>query len=100
MKKFLLFVGFALFTEQLHAQDTSLWVGVSKNSDPLIRRQEAFMDALCRYITCSAVHVSKSTDSTRDREKIITNNSIKTCRFQILSDTMDEEKETVTINKL
>ena len=98
MKKFLLFVGFALFTEQLHAQDTSLWVGVSKNSDPLIRRQEAFMDALCRYITCSAVHVSKSTDSTRDREKIITNNSIKTCRFQILSDTMDEEKETVTIS--
>lgn len=96
MKKFLLFVGLAIFTEQLHAQDTSLWVGVSKNSDPLIRRQEAFMDALCRYITCSAVHVGKSTE--KDREKITTVNSIKTCRFQILSDIMDEEEETVTIS--
>ena len=96
MKKFLLFVGLAIFTEQLHAQDTSLWVGVSKNSDPLIRRQEAFMDALCRYITCSAVHVGKSTE--KDREVITTVNSIKTCRFQILSDIMDEEEETVTIS--
>nr|DAG95610.1 MAG TPA: hypothetical protein [Herelleviridae sp.] len=55
MKKFLLFVGLTLFTVQLYAQDTSLWVGVSKNSDPLIHRQEAFLNALSRYITSNEV---------------------------------------------
>ncbi len=43
--------------EQLNTQDALLWVGVSKNSDPLIRHQEAFMDAFCQYIFSNKVSI-------------------------------------------
>lgn len=46
--------------EQMYTQNTSLWVGISNNSDPLIRRQEAFMDAFCQYILSNKVSVSGS----------------------------------------
>lgn len=77
--------------EQLNAQDASLWVGVSKNSDPLIRRQEAFMDAFCQYIFSNKVSIKS------DWVKTTTENK-DSCRFHILSDVTDEESETITIS--
>lgn len=97
MKKILLLVGLAIFIEQLHAQETSLWVGVSKNSDPLIRRQEAFMNALCQYIACDAVSASE-TDDTNGHQKLIENSIENCCRFEILSDIIDEDGETITLS--
>ncbi len=82
--------------EQLNAQDASLWVGVSKNSDPLIRRQEAFMDAFCQYILSNKVSISGS-GSIGDWAKTMTENK-DSCRFHILSDVTDEESETITIS--
>lgn len=80
--------------EQLNAQDVSLWVGVSNNSDPLIRRQEAFMDAFCQYIL--SVSVESVSGSIGDWAKTKTENK-DSCRFHILSDVADEESETITI---
>ncbi len=91
MKRFLLFAVVIIFTERANAQDASLWVGVSTNSDPLIRCQEAFMNAFCQYISSNKVSVSGSiiedwTKTTADDED--------SCRFHILSDVTDEESET------
>jgi len=80
--------------EQLNAQDVSLWVGVSNNSDPLIRRQEAFMDAFCQYILSNKVSISGSIG---DWAKTTPENK-DSCRFHILSDVTDEESETITIS--
>ncbi len=96
MKRFLLFAVVIIFTERVDAQDASLWVGVSTNSDPMIRRQEAFMNAFCQYISSNnKVSVSGSiiedwTKTTADDED--------SCRFHILSDVTDEESETITIS--
>lgn len=95
MKRYLLSFGLLLFTSQPYAQNPSLWVGVSRNSDPLIRRQEAFMDALCRYITYKSVHVTSNWNEPTSK---MTADTCDSCRFRILSDIVDEEKETITIS--
>ena len=95
MKKLLLFVGLTIFTKSLYAQDSSLWVGVSKNSDPLIRRQEAFMDALCQYITYKSVRITSNWNEPTSK---MTEDTYDSCRFRILSDIVDEEKVTITIS--
>ena len=94
MKRFLLFVILILSMEQLNAQNTSRWVGVSNSPDPMIRRQEAFMDAFCQYVLSNKVAVSGI--FTENGEKTTTD-SRNSCRFHILSDVTDEKGETLTI---
>lgn len=102
MKKLLLCVGLTIFTESLYAQDTSLWVGVSRNSDPLVRRQEAFMDAFCRYISSESIQKATGNGTTyeltADASCEYTAYTCDSCRFRIHSDVVDEEKETVTLS--
>lgn len=86
--------------ESLNAQNTSQWVGFSSDSDPLIRRQEALMEALCQYISSNSVHVDKAyfpVDNKGGWEKS-TSEAEDSCRFHILSDVIDEEVETITIS--
>lgn len=87
--------------ESLNAQNTSQWVGFSSNSDPLIRRQEALMEALCQYISSDSVKVSGQSyfpvDNKGGWEKSVSE-AEDSCRFHILSDVTDEEVETITIS--
>lgn len=93
MKRYLLSFGLLLFTSQPYAQNPSLWVGVSRNSDPLVRRQEAFMDAFCRYIISESKQVTGNETTCE-----LTVSTCDTCRLRICSDIVDAEKEIVTIS--
>lgn len=102
MNRLLLSFGLLLFASQLHARNSSLWVGVSRNSDPLVRRQEAFMDALCRYISSESIQKATGNETTyeltADASCEETAYTCDSCRFRIHSDVVDEEKETVTLS--
>lgn len=117
MKTLLLIIALVAFvTGQLYAQDNSYWVGVSGNSDPIVRRQEAFLNAFSQYARSRSPQLS-DTDSPFEPSvqdsSYITYSMLEdgpdnfplfesviqdSCSFEIVSSTIDNGKETLTIS--
>lgn len=109
MKTLLLTIGLVAFvTGQLYAQD-NYWVGVSANPDPIVRRQEAFLNAFSQYAksqyprqpygqdSCGFETVSNMLEDGPDNFPLFESIIQDSCRFEIVSSTIDNGKETLTI---
>lgn len=100
MKTLLLTIALVAFvTGQLYAQDNSYWVGVSANPDPIVRRQEAFLNAFSQYVMSQSVQIQMS-------EKFSDNGQVNmhelygadSCCFELVSSTINDGKETLTLS--
>ena len=107
MKHILLIIGFGVIaTGQVAAQSISYWVGQSANPDPIMRHNEAFMDAFIKYIKDHPKENGQvfSTETTSSIEKSSDNNSITTgihndtCRVETVSSVTQEGRETIIIS--
>lgn len=104
MKQILLIIfSFIIIAGDLFAEDVTYWVGTSSYSDPIVRYQEALLNAIMSYVehidykdTCKVENNTSHTISSADdhNQTIYGNHSF---RMETVSSATHDGQETITI---